>query len=108
MGKPVSGVYDKVRYDFHYDSGTNKSVVGERLKVIKTGIIMTDEQAKILNTQFRNSGIKYELVEPEEDNSEPTEKEILQARYLELSGDEKVNANWGVKKLTEQIALLEN
>jgi hypothetical protein len=71
--------FTKVKYDFYYDSAKGKSIVGdEPVKTIKV-VDITETQAKILNSQFKNNGVKYvPYVEPVEDVVEAAPKEEVE------------------------------
>ncbi len=107
--------YNKVKYESYHDSARSQTTIGDRIKVVRSGIPLLPSQAKELNKHFMFSGIKYEEVVSSntdksdvdaEEEVQPTEKELLSEEYKTLSGETKIPHNWGIPKLKTEIEKL--
>lgn len=63
--------YNKIKFETSYEKG--KMQIGTMSKILRVSKL-TKQQADILNSQFDNSGIKYELVEEKKKRTKKEEE----------------------------------
>ena len=65
--------YKKIVYNSNYDRGI--TVINEKVVISEKVVFITDLQAKTLNSQYLNTGVKYSLIEEEKKSKGRPKKE---------------------------------
>ena len=79
--------YKKIKYHTVYERG--KTQIDTNLVVKEVIVILSDMQAKLMNDQYHNSGIKYELIGGLQEEEAPKKRGRKKKEVVEEVNEEQ-------------------